>query len=207
MGSAVRFFCICVLVLALESAAGCQVVIGLWLWVFESDLGTTLYRDIPEEIRELVEPLVAEAGYELVDVLIKRGRAPWSVRVIIDTNEGDGRVPVDRCAAISREIATNFDAADTFPGAYRLELSSPGLDRILAREKDFVGACGSEIRLETREPLDGRRRFRGRLLGFDEKEGLARIDVDGREWGIRFSDIARARKIYPFTSADFGKGA
>lgn len=164
-----------------------------------------MYRDIPEELRELVEPVVEESGYELVDVAVRRGRAPWAVQVIIDTAEGDGRVLVDRCAAVSREIGTNFDAAGTFSVAYRLEVSSPGLDRVLAREKDFAAACDSEVRVETREPVEGRRRFRGVLKGFEE--GVARVEVDGREYRIRFEDIARAKKIYPFTSADFAKGA
>jgi ribosome maturation factor RimP len=74
---------------------------------------------------------------------------------------------------------------------------------VLAREKDFARACGHEIRLETRAPLDGRRRFRGRLLAFDA--GTARMSVDGAEVSIRFDDVARARTVYEFTRDDFAK--
>lgn len=149
----------------------------------------------------MIEPVVEGAGFELVDVLIQRGRSPWQVKVVIDTLHGDGRVPIDRCAVVSREIETNFDAADAIGNSYRLEVSSPGLDRVLAREKDFEAALGSEIQLQTLEPQDGRRRFRGRLLGFEES--VARMEMEGREVRIPFGSISRANVIYKFTRADF----
>jgi len=160
-----------------------------------------MYRDIPEDLRALIEPIVEDAGLELVDVKITRGRPPWLVRITIDTPLADGRVDVDRCARLSREVEVQFDATDAIPNAYRLEVSSPGLDRVLAREKDFRAACGSEVRIETRRPLDGRRRFRGVLVGFDG--GMARVCVDGHEVGIPFAEVARANAIYNFTPADF----
>ena len=149
----------------------------------------------------MIEPVVEGAGFELVDVLFKRGRPPWQVKVVIDTLRGDGRVPIDHCAVVSREIETNFDAANAIENAYRLEVSSPGLDRVLAREKDFEAAKGSEIKLQTREPQDGRRKFRGLLVGFEE--GVARLEIDGREVRIPFDGITRANVIYKFTRADF----
>ena len=84
---------------------------------------------------------------------------------------------------------------------YQLEISSPGLDRMLAREKDFAAACGAEVKIETRQPLAGRRRFRGRLVGFEG--GVARVNVDGTEVGIPFAAVARAHTIYEFTREDF----
>jgi ribosome maturation factor RimP len=91
------------------------------------------------------------------------------------------------------------------PGPYRLEVTSPGLDRVLAREKDFSAACGSEIQLETRRPLDGRRRFRGRLVSFDGS--TARLALDVGEVGIPFDEVARAHRVYEFTRADFAPAA
>jgi ribosome maturation factor RimP len=120
---------------------------------------------------------------------------------VVDTWEGDGRVAVDRCAELSREIAVQLDAADAIPVRYQLEVSSPGLDRWLAREKDFTAACGQEMRVETRVPLDGRRRFRGVLESFDGD--VARLRVDGREVSIPFAEIARARIVYEFKREDF----
>ncbi len=162
-----------------------------------------MYRDIPEDLRVLVEPIVEDSGLELVDVLVTRGRRPWLLRVTVDTSRGDGRVSVDRCAEIAREIGTQLDAADAIPIEYRLEVSSPGLDRVLAREKDFAAACGSEVSIETHQAFSGRRRFRGRLLGFEQ--GIARLTVDGREVGIPFAEVAKANTIYKFTRADFAR--
>lgn len=162
-----------------------------------------MYRDIPEELRRLIEPIVMDHGLELVDVALHRGRSPWLLRVTLDTPEGDGRVSVERCAEVSREIGTQLDAGDFVPCAYRLEVSSPGLDRVLAREVDFARACGEEVSVETRRPLDGRRRFRGVLLGFEEE--IARISVDGREFRVPFAEVAKANSIYRFSSADFSE--
>jgi len=164
-----------------------------------------VYLDIPEEMRAMIEPIVVDHGLELVDIERHQGRPPWTVRVIVDTPEGDGRVPVERCADVSREVAAHLDAHDTIPAAYQLEVSSPGLDRVLAREKDFSAACGREIRLETRTPLDGRRRFRGRLLAFEDR--VARLLVDGTEYRIAFADVAKANAIYEFTRDDFARRA
>ncbi len=164
-----------------------------------------MYRDIPEELRELIEPVVVDAGFELVDVAFQRGPRPWLLRVTIDTRTGDGRVPVDRCAEVSRELESQLDAADAVPGAYRLEVSSPGLDRILSREKDFSAACGSKVVVETRRPVDGRRRFRGRLVGFEA--GVARLAVEDDEVPIPFDEVSKARIVYEFTRADFAPTA
>jgi ribosome maturation factor RimP len=167
--------------------------------------GLAVYRDIPTELCELIEPVVEAHGLELVDADLHRGRAPWTLRVIVDTPAGDGRVPVERCAAVSREIATHLDARDAIPVRYRLEVSSPGLSRVLGREKDFRAARGADVALETRRPLDGRRRFRGRLLDL-EAETL-RLEVEGGEVAIPFGEVAKARTVYRFTREDFARKA
>jgi ribosome maturation factor RimP len=165
-----------------------------------------VYRDIPEELRSLIEPIVQDFGFELVDVALHRGRSPWQLRITLDTPQGDGKVSIERCAEVSREIGTQLDAADWAPCAYRLEVSSPGLDRVLARELDFARACGSEVSVETRRPLDGRRRFRGTLVAFEGD--VARIRVDGSDYQVPFAEVAKANSIYRFTPADFdGKGS
>jgi ribosome maturation factor RimP len=162
-----------------------------------------VYRDIPPELRALIEPIVEAHGYELVDVELRRGRPPWLVRITIDTRLGDGRVPIDRCADVSREVGTQLDAEDAIERTYRLEVSSPGLNRVLARERDFTAACGFEVSVETRRPLAGRRRFRGRLESF--AGGSARMVVDGAHYEIPFSEVARAHRIYDVTAADFAR--
>jgi len=164
-----------------------------------------IYRDIPEPLRALIEPVVDEHGCELVDVETTRGQGRGLLRIIVDNPQQDGRVPIERCVAISREVETLLDAADTMPGAYQLEVSSPGLDRVLAREKDFAAACGQSIKLQTRRPIEGRKRYRGRLIAFEQ--GALRMEVEGEEALIPFDEVEKANTIYEFTSADFARGS
>ena len=86
------------------------------LFLFSDVVG--LYRDIPEGLREMIEPVVEGAGFELVDVLIRRGGQPWLVRITIDTPSADGRVPVEPCAVVSRRVQAQLDAADAVPACY-----------------------------------------------------------------------------------------
>ena len=162
-----------------------------------------MYRDIPEELLALIEPVVEDHGLELVDVERSGGRAPRRLRVIVDNSEGDGRVLVDLCAVVSREIETHLDAANAMEGAYTLEVCSPGLDRVLSRPKDFAAARGREVKLETRRPLDGRRRFRGRLESFEAD--VLRLRVDGQPVDIPFAEVSRAQTVYEFTRDDFAR--
>jgi ribosome maturation factor RimP len=161
----------------------------------------SVYREIPEELRALIEPVVDEAGFELVDVQLARGGKPWTLKIAIDTPECDGRVSVDSCATVSRELGSQLDVADAIEAGYRLEVSSPGLDRPLTREKDFASACGREVQIETRQPISGRRRFRGVLLRFEED--VAAIEVDGNEVEISFAEVSKAKTIYQFSRTDF----
>lgn len=160
-----------------------------------------MYHDIPDDLRMHVEPIVAEHGCELVDVERTGGQGKTILRVIVDNTSGDGRVGVDALARMSREIETQLDAADAVTGAYDLELSSPGLDRVLAREKDFAAAVGEQVKVKARRPLDGRRHFKGRLVGFDA--GEVRIEIDGKDVSVPFDAIEKANRIYEFSAADF----
>jgi ribosome maturation factor RimP len=172
-----------------------------------------IYRDIPEELRALIEPIVDEHECELVDVDVARNRGRGLLRITVDNPNGDGRVAITRCAAISREIETLLDAADSMPGAYQLEVSSPGLDRVLGREKDFDAAISQQVKLQTRRPIEGRKRYRGRLESVES--GVLKMKVDGLGGGddgvgrdevlIPIEDVEKANLIYEFTSADFAK--
>ncbi len=160
-----------------------------------------VYRDIPEDLRRLIEPIVEDHDCELVDVEIQGGARAGVLRVTVDRKEGDGRVAVERCAAISREIGTQLDVNDAMPGSYNLEVSSPGLDRMLSREKDFAAACGQEVKLKTRRPVGGRRRFKGRLIDFES--GIVHLVVDGQSFEVPFADVEKANSMYQFSRADF----
>lgn len=164
-----------------------------------------MYHEIPEDLLELIEPVVADYGLELVDAEFSANPKSTVVRVVVDTPEGDGRVPIDRCAALSREIATGLDARSDLSEIYQLEVASPGLNRVLAREKDFGAACGREIKVETKRTLAGRKHFRGALRAF--AGGVAELEVDGEAVHIPFADVRRANQVYEFSSADFAKPA
>lgn len=154
-----------------------------------------MYRDIPPELLDVVEPIVRGHGLEVVDAGILRGGGTARVRLVVDTPEGDGRVLVDTCALVSREVGHGLDAADVIEGSYLLEVSSPGIDRVLARELDFARAIGRKVELETREPLEGRRRFKGRLLRFEA--GIAHLELEAGLAAIPFESVARARAFHP----------
>ncbi|HIL81335.1 MAG TPA: ribosome maturation factor RimP [Myxococcales bacterium] len=162
---------------------------------------TVVYRDIPKELKNCIEPVVVEHGLELMDVQTIRDRGQTVLRVTLDSAAADGRIQVDRLAQVSREVESSLEAAEIMDSEYRLEVSSPGLDRMLAREKDFAAACGGLVKVKTRRPLDGRRRFRGELLQF--VDGVATVVVDGERMGIPFDDIEKANSVYSFSSADF----
>jgi len=160
-----------------------------------------VYRDIPEDLRLLIEPIVAEQDCELVDVDIRPHSSDGMIRITIDNTAGDGRVPIACCAEVSREIAVQLDTVDFMPGKYRLEVTSPGLDRILAREKDFESACGSEVKLKTRRPIGERRRFKGMMVDF--RDGVAVLEIDGNEVKIPFEEVEKANSLYQFSRDDF----
>ncbi len=170
--------------------------------------GRSIYRDIPEALCRLIEPVVIEHDCELVDVEVAKNRGKGLLRITVDSPSGDGRVPIERCASISREVETLLDAADSMPETYQLEVSSPGLDRVLGREKDFVAAIDREIKLRTRSPIEGRKRFRGRLVSVEAGDcAVLKMNVDGEEASIPLDEVEKANTIYEFTSADFASEA
>ncbi len=160
-----------------------------------------MYRDIPDDLRSLVEPVLHDLGCELVDVVLRRTAKDGLLRVVIDNVSGDGRVAIDSIEAASREIEVQLDAADYMTGRYRLEVSSPGLDRVLAREKDFAASVGEQVQLQTRRAIEGRRKFKGTLLAFEDEHAV--VEVDGQHTSIPFEAIEKANTIYQFSRDDF----
>ena len=126
----------------------------------------------------LAEPVVVESGYRLVRVTVS-GRDGQTVQIMAE--RPDGTMTIEDCETISRNLSPLLDANDMVPGAYRLEVSSPGIDRPLVRPSDFEAWAGHEARIELREPVGGRKRFRGVLEGFEDEE--VRILCDLGEQG------------------------
>ena len=147
-------------------------------------------------VTELVEPALEGMGYELVEVeyLCERGR--WVLRLYIDQEKG---ITVDDCAAVSREMGDVLDSRDLIPHGYVLEVSSPGLNRPLRKEKDFEKRIGQKIRVRMATPVQGRRNFVGTLTGF--RDGTLSLDVDRQSFSLPVSEVEKAHLIYEFETS------
>ncbi len=147
----------------------------------------------------VIEPIADAHGLEIVDASLKQGPGRAVVCVIVDTPCGDGQVGIGECARLSREIEHSLDASDLVSETYSLEISSPGVDRTLGRAIDFERVVGREVALETHEPLEGRRRFRGELVAFEE--GAAQLRSASDCFSIPLGQIARAKAFHSGASA------
>ena len=141
-----------------------------------------------EKLIALSEPLIAQLGYELVDLEYAPGRAHAVLRVFIDRPEGVG---LDDCERVSHELAALLDVEDPVPTAFTLEVSSPGLDRVLRTPAHFQRFVGERVHVELRSPRDGRRRYTGQLTALRD-EGIELI-VDGAMVAVSFAELGRAR--------------
>jgi ribosome maturation factor RimP len=142
-------------------------------------------------IAQLIEPSLAAMGYRLVRVLMTGGRRA-TLQVMAERLD-DLRITHDDCAKISRSVSALLDVADPIAGAYTLEISSPGIDRPLVRAEDYDRFSGFEAKIELAIPLDGRRRFRGRLIG--TAGGAVRLLTEGGETQLRLDTVVRAKLV------------
>ncbi len=136
---------------------------------------------VAAEVAAVVEPVLADLGFRLVRVKIQGDGRDRIVQLMAE--RPDGSITVDDCEMISKGISPVLDVADPVSGAYRLEVSSPGIDRPLVRPSDFEDWSGHEAKIELKEPIDGRKRFKGLLEGFED--GEVRIKADTGEHGIQ----------------------
>ena len=116
------------------------------------------------QVEDLMAEILADSEYELVDVEYVKERE-WYLRVFVDKAGG---IDLDDCQAISERLSARLDEADIIGGAYILEVSSPGIDRILKKDKDFVREAGKVVDVTLYAPLDGKKSFTGELEGRDE---------------------------------------
>ena len=139
----------------------------------------------------LAEPVLASLGFRLVRVRIS-GFAGCTVQIMAE--RPDGTMNIDDCEAVSRALSPVFDVADPVEGSYRLEISSPGIDRPLVRRSDFDRYAGHVAQIEMQVPIDGRKRFRGELSGTDGECARIRSD-DSNDILLRIDDMAEARLV------------
>jgi ribosome maturation factor RimP len=172
-------------------------------------------RTEPQVLWQLVEPPIQGAGLDLIELQWNREGEGWILRVFIDRPEpphlpGASEPPADvlprlavsyeDCERVSRDLSAALDVADVIHHTYKLEVSSPGIDRPLRREQDFRRFAGQPVKIRCTEPSEGRRNFSGVLRG--AQNGQVEVDCEGRVYQLPIATIARANLV-PDWAAEF----
>ena len=152
------------------------------------------------KLTSLLQPLVEDLGFEFVG--IEHSSNPKNVVLVIYIDATDG-IAVEDCAKVSREIAAILDVEDPIPGKYRLEVSSPGLDRPLFTLEQFQQFSGEVAQFSLFAPRDGRRKFKGIILGTEEDQ--VKMEQDGVEVTLDLGNIAKARLVPDYTGLFAGR--
>ena len=150
-------------------------------------------RQAPANILNVVEPVVESLGFELVGAEYLVQGSDGLLRVYIDAENG---IDVEDCRRVSHQLSGVLDVEDVIKGHYSLEISSPGLDRPLFKAEHFERFAGAEIKLRLDAPQDGRRKFRGVLVGI--QDGDVTLLVDGEEVQIPLAAIDKANLVPQF---------
>lgn len=141
-------------------------------------------------LAQLIEPVVTALGYELVAVEHRRGTRSSLLRVYIDSPDGIG---VDDCSRVSHQISGVLDVEEPIAGQYTLEVSSPGLDRLLVKPQDYERFAGQMVKVRLHALLEGRRKLVGMLKGIEQDQVI--IEEEGTEWRLALHDIEQTRLV------------
>ncbi|HVM83546.1 MAG TPA: ribosome maturation factor RimP [Candidatus Binatia bacterium] len=146
---------------------------------------------LSQVIERIITPTVEGMGYELVRLTVSGGQRK-TLQVMAEPKDGRN-MSLEDCSHLSRAISAVLDVEDPIEGAYSLEVSSPGIDRPLTRAKDYERFAGFEAKLETRAPIEGRKRFKGRLLGLDGQ--TVKMEVEGAPVALPLEEIDKAKLV------------
>lgn len=141
-----------------------------------------------DQLTQLLEPVVTQLGCELWELEYTGQSDGGLLRLYIDSAEG---ISVEDCERVSRAVSAAMDVADPIASHYTLEVSSPGLDRVLRTPRHFDLFAGERVRVEMKRPVGGRKRFLGTLTSVDE--GGITLEVDGTAVSLPFDGINKAR--------------
>jgi ribosome maturation factor RimP len=153
-----------------------------------------LSRQITETVEKIALPILEAEGLELVDVEYKKEGQNWFLRVFID-REGKP-IDLDDCSRVSERLSEALDEADPIPGAYFLEVSSPGAERPLKKEADYKKAIGKNVYVTTYEPIEGQKAFEGVLTRFEVNQ--ITVEEKGKAFRIPLDKVAKARLAIVF---------
>ncbi|HDQ04494.1 MAG TPA: ribosome maturation factor RimP [Deltaproteobacteria bacterium] len=147
--------------------------------------------DLKEKIRQFAEPVVASEGMELIHVECVRLHTRWIIRLYLDK---EGGVTLDDCTNISNQLGDIFDVNDLIDSPYTLEVSSPGIDRPISRDTDFLKYKNCAVNIKAGVKIDGLKNFRGVLLDYVEENGekFALMEVAGKTYRIPRKEITKA---------------
>ena len=145
---------------------------------------------VTQSVTELIEPGLLADGLELVDVEFKKEGKNWILRIYIDR---EGGVKLAECQKVSRLAGDLIEVEEVIEPVYTLEVSSPGLNRVLKKEKDFLKYSGKKIYVQCHAPMDGRKKFTGILTGFIDQS--IHLEVDGQHYTIPLNLVAKANLV------------
>lgn len=144
-------------------------------------------KEIVERVRVIADPVLLNEGMELVEVNYRRDTRGWVLRLTIDKQGG---VTLDDCSRISQQVGRELDVEDFISAPYALEVSSPGLNRPLRSEKDFIKYCNRLIKVRTVDPINSRQQFKGKLLGVSNNQ--IELEMEEGVIEIPLAKIAKA---------------
>ncbi|MCC0636967.1 MULTISPECIES: ribosome maturation factor RimP [unclassified Clostridioides] len=151
-------------------------------------------KDLEVAIEEIVTKITDEHGFEMVDVEYVKEAGEYYLRVYIDKEEG---ISLNECELVSRELSPILDEKDPIKENYFLEVSSPGLDKALKKDRDFARYQGRDVDLKLYKPLNGCKQFEGELVGLTEDNNI-KIIINGEEMEFNRKDVAIVRLAIKF---------
>lgn len=144
---------------------------------------------IPKELDDYIRDEAETSGYQLVDVTTRGGRS-FSMEVVVDK---EGGIMLDECAELNRKLTAWIDEKDLFPEGYTIDVSSPGLDRVLKSDSEFLWALGKKVIVNTYEPVDERKKIVGRLVESNTGGALTVEEEGGNKVSIARDNVAKAQ--------------
>ncbi len=160
-----------------------------------------------EQLRELLDPVCTDAGYELVEIEHKVGGTGQTLRIYIDYPSGTEKtISFEDCETLSREVSAILDVEDPISSKYSLEVSSPGIDRPLRRPAHFRRFLGSNVKVALINGLEGRRNYKGVLISVADDDNSITIDVNDTHFDLPLADLSSARLIPDWSALMKGQG-
>ena len=148
---------------------------------------------IEDQVQNLLEPIIVELGYELYDVIYAKEGKDYYLRIYIDQEDGIG---IEDCEKVNEAINDILDEKDLIPDSYFLEVSSPGLERLLRKEKHFLKNLGKEVTIKLYRPVNKKREFTGILKSFENNKIALEVEKEILEFELK--DTVSVNTVFNF---------